>query len=187
MLELVHLYVQGFEAFSLLLFSCFFLVISSLFICIFRMVLGRFSVQSPWSPDLTDLGLWFMLALCLSLVFGSCWVFLWWVFPTSWLSEGQYVPHLLFSIVQVLEGCVGAGSSVCARFWGFSIALFQLFVLNNFFTIYLYFQIGPALTSCGLPSFLHLLLLSVGVSFVGVFPFPGGILMFKATTYSFMW
>ena len=35
-LELVLPCVQGFEAFLLLLFSCLFLVISSLFICIFR-------------------------------------------------------------------------------------------------------------------------------------------------------
>ena len=49
-------------------------------------------VQSPWSPNLTDHGLWFMLALCMSLVFGSCWDFLWWVLPTSWLSEGHSVP-----------------------------------------------------------------------------------------------
>ena len=128
-------------------------------------------IQSPWSPKLTDLGLSFMLSQCMSLVFGSFGGFLWWVFPTSWLSEGQSVPHLLFYVVQVWADCVRAGSSVCARFWGFSLTLVQLFVLSNFFTIYLYFQIGPALTSCGLPSFLHLLLLSVGVSFVGGFLF----------------
>ena len=87
-----------------------------------------------------------MLALCMSLGFGCCWVFLWWVLPTSWLSEGQSVPHLLFSVVQVWAGCVGAGSSVCTRFQGFSLALVQLFFLSNFFIIYLYFQIGPGLT-----------------------------------------
>ena len=53
-------------------------------------------VQSPWPPYLTDLGVWFILALCMSLVFGSCWDFLWWFFPTSWLSEGQSVPHSCF-------------------------------------------------------------------------------------------
>ena len=95
----------------------------------------RVCVQSPWSPDLTDLGLWFLLPLCMSLVFGCCWVFLWWVFPTSSLSKGQSVSHLLFSVVQVWIGCVGAVSSVCTRFWGFSLALVQLFVLSNFFTI----------------------------------------------------
>ena len=58
----------------------------------------------------------------------------------------QSVPHLLFSVVQVWEGCVGAGSSMCTRFSGFSLALVRLFVLNNFLTIYLYFQIGPGLT-----------------------------------------
>ena len=103
-------------------------------------------VQSPRSPSLTDLGLWSMLALCMSLVFSSCLVFLWWVFPTTWLSEDQSVSHLLFSVVQVWAGCVGAGSSMCTRFSGFSLALVRLFVLNNFLTIYLYFQIGPGLT-----------------------------------------
>ena len=108
----------------------------------------------------------------MSLVFGCFGVFLWWFFPTSWLSEGQSVPHLLFSVVQVWAGCVGAGSSVCTRFCGFSLALVQVFVLSNFFTIYLYFHIGPGLTSCGFPSLLHILLfLSVGVSFVGSFLF----------------
>ena len=67
--------------------------------------------------------------------FGSFWVCLCWVFPISWLCEGQSVPHLLFSIVQVWAGCVGAGSSVCTRFGGFSLALVQLFVLSNFSTI----------------------------------------------------
>ena len=60
---------------------------------------------------------------------------LWWVLPSRWLSEGQSVYHLLFSIVQVWAGGVGAGSSVCARFLGFSLALVQLFVLSNFSTI----------------------------------------------------
>ena len=46
-LELVLLCVQGFEAFLLLFFSCLFLVISSLFICIFKYVLGGLSVASP--------------------------------------------------------------------------------------------------------------------------------------------
>ena len=82
----------------------------------------------------------------LSLVFGSWWVFLWWVFPTSWLSEGQSVPHLLSCVVQVWVGFVGGGSSVCTRFCGFSLALVQLFFLSNFFPIYLYFQIGHGLT-----------------------------------------
>ena len=87
-------------------------------------------VQSPWSSNLTEFGLWFMLALCMSLVFLCCWVFLWWVFPTSCLSEGQSVHHLLFSVVQVWAGCVGAVSSLFTRFWGFSLALVQLFVLT---------------------------------------------------------
>ena len=73
-------------------------------------------VQSLRSPELIDLGLWFMLALCMSLVFVFCWVFLWWALPINWLSEGQSVHHLLFSVVQVWAGCVGGRSSVCTRF-----------------------------------------------------------------------
>ena len=37
-------------------------------------------------------------------------------------------------------------SSVFTRFGGFSLALVQLFLLRNFFTIYLCFQIGSGLT-----------------------------------------
>ena len=48
-LELVLLYVQGFEAFLLLLFSCLFLVISSLFSCISREVLDWVIVTSTLS------------------------------------------------------------------------------------------------------------------------------------------
>ena len=92
-------------------------------------------VQSPWSSKLTDLGLWFMLALCMSLGFGCCWVFLWWVLPTSWLTEGHSVPHLLFSVVHLWVGCVGAGSSVCTWFWGISLALVPLFVLFLHFLV----------------------------------------------------
>ena len=68
-------------------------------------------------------GFWFLLGVS------------WWVLPTSWLSEGQSVSHLLFSVVQVWAGCVGGGSSVCTRFGGFSLSLVQLFVLSNFSTI----------------------------------------------------
>ena len=64
-----------------------------------------------------------MLAVCMSLVFGSCSVFLWWVLPTSWLSEGQSVPHLLFSVVQVWAGCVGAGSSMVLRLFSCSCSV----------------------------------------------------------------
>ena len=73
--------------------------------------------------------------ILLILVCGLCWlcVCLWFLvlvgsffggpFQTSWLSEGKSVPHLLFSVVQVWAGCVGAGSSMCTRFLGFSLAL----------------------------------------------------------------
>ena len=61
-----------------------------------------------------------------------------------------------------------------------------MFVLSNFFTIYLYVRIGPGLTLCGFTSLLTLLLfLSVGVSFVGGFPLPGGILVFAASIHPF--
>ena len=55
-------------------------------------------VQSPWSPNLTDLRLWFMLALCMSLVFGCFGVFFWWVLPISWLSVGHTVGHTHISV-----------------------------------------------------------------------------------------
>ena len=55
---------------------------------------------------------------------GSVYVFGFWFFlgislvcfPTSYSSESQSVPHLLFSVVEVWAGFVGAGSSVCTRF-----------------------------------------------------------------------
>ena len=96
----------------------------------------RFSGTVSWSPRLTDLGLCFMLALCMSLVFGCCWDFLWWVLPTSWLSEGQSVSHLLYSVVQVWAGCVGAGSSVLQAFEAFLLLLFHcLFLVISFLFI----------------------------------------------------
>ena len=73
-------------------------------------------VQSSRSPDLTNFGLWFMFAICMSFGFGSFGVFLWWVFPTNWLSEGQSVPYFLSSVVQVWAGCIGPGSSVFTWF-----------------------------------------------------------------------
>ena len=58
-------------------------------------------VPSPWSPELSGLGVSFKLALSMSLGF-DCWVFLWWVLPSSWLSEGHSIPHLLFFVGQVV-------------------------------------------------------------------------------------
>ena len=92
-----------------------------------------------------------MLALCMSLVFDCYLVFPWWVLPTSWLSEGHSVPHLLFSVVQVWTGCVGAGSSMYTRFWDISLALVQWFLLSNFSTVYLYLWINPWLWLVWLP------------------------------------
>ena len=102
-------------------------------------------VQSLWYPELAGLGLLFMLALCVCLGFDYCWVFLWWVLPSSWLTEGHSVHHVLYSVVQMWTVCVEADFSVCTRFWGFSFTLVQLFVLSNFSTILLYFQISPGL------------------------------------------
>ena len=73
-----------------------------------------------------------MLALCMSLGFDCCWVFLWWVLPSNWLTEGHSVYHLLYALVQVWAGCVEAGSFLCIRFREFFLALVQLFVLSKF-------------------------------------------------------
>ena len=89
-------------------------------------------VQSPWSPNVTDIELSFMLALFMSLGFHCCWFFLWWLLPSSWLTEGHSIHNVLYSVVQVWTGCVEAGSSMCTRFWGFSLALVQFFVLSKF-------------------------------------------------------
>ena len=124
----------------------------------------------------------------MSLGFDCCWVFLWWVLPSSWLIEVHSIHHILYSVVQMWTVCVEADSSVRTRFWGFSLALVQLFSLSNFSTIYLYFQISPGLRSVWLPLLLHLLpLLSVGSSFVGGFPLPAGVLVFIAPTLQVLW
>ena len=73
-------------------------------------------VQSPSYPNLTDLGLCFMLALCMSLVFGSCWVFGGSFPPAGYLRVslsptscfllcrcGQVVLELVLPCVQVYE------------------------------------------------------------------------------------
>ena len=75
-------------------------------------------VQSHWSTHSSDLVLWFMLVLCMSLVF---FVLFGYFFGGSFPSAGYLrvslsVPHLLFSLVQVWAGCVGDCSSVCTRF-----------------------------------------------------------------------
>ena len=92
-------------------------------------------VQSPWSPELAGVGLSLMLALCMSLGFDCCWVFLCWVLPSSWLTEGHSIHHVLYSVLQVWVGCVEAGSFMYTRFSGFSLSLVLLFVLCNFSTI----------------------------------------------------
>ena len=84
----------------------------------------RFSGTVSLISGLTDLGLWFMLALCMSLVFGFCWVF-----PSSWLSEGQSVSHQLSFVVQVWAGCVGAGFPCVQSFEAFLLLLFSCLFL----------------------------------------------------------
>ena len=44
-------------------------------------------VQSPWSPELAALGLSFMLSLRMSLGLNCCWDFLYWVLPSSQMTE----------------------------------------------------------------------------------------------------
>ena len=73
-------------------------------------------VKSSGSPELAGLGLSVMLAVCMSLGFDCCCVFLWWVLPTNWLTESRCVHHLLYSFVKVWAGCVRSGSSVYMRF-----------------------------------------------------------------------
>ena len=73
-------------------------------------------VQTSSSPELAGLELSFVLALCMSLGFGCYWVFLWWVLPSSWLTEGHFIHHVLYSVVRVQAGCAEAGSSMCTRF-----------------------------------------------------------------------
>ena len=118
----------------------------------------------------------------MSLGFDCCWVFLWWVLPCSWLIEGHSIHRILYSVVQVWTGCVEAGSSVCMRFWGFSLTIVQLFVLGNFSTIWLYFLMILGGGYFGFHSLLHLLpLLSVGGFYLSA-----GILVFTAPSYSFV-
>ena len=92
-------------------------------------------VQSPRSPEFAVLVLSFMFALWMYLGFDCCCAFLWWSLPSSWLTECHSTDHILYAVLHVWTGCVEAGSSVCTKFWGFSLVLVQLFVLNNFFTI----------------------------------------------------
>ena len=79
--------------------------------------------QSFWSCAVVYVGsvyvfgCWFLLGLSLVGL------------PHQLVIWGSVCPHL-FSVVQVWAGCIGAGSSVSTRFWGFSLALVQLFVLT---------------------------------------------------------
>ena len=57
------------------------------------------------------------------------WVFLWWVIPTSWLSEGQSVPHLLFSVVQVWAGLLQLVLPCVQGFEAFFLLLFSCLFL----------------------------------------------------------
>ena len=106
-------------------------------------------VPSPYFPELTDLGLSFMLAVCMSLSFDCCWVFLWWVLPSSWLIEGHSVHHVLHSEVQMWTVCVEAVSSVCIRFEASLLLLSSC--LFWVISLLLYFQICPGLRLVWLP------------------------------------
>ena len=100
---------------------------------------GRRPVRFSGTIALTYWACWswllFMLSVCMSLGFDCCWIFLWWVLSCSRLTEGHSIHHVLYSVVQVWTGCVEADSSLCTRFWGFSLTLVQSFVMDNFSTI----------------------------------------------------
>ena len=68
-----------------------------------------------------------MLALCVSLVFGCCWVFLWWVLPTSWslcppplvfccAGVGRLCWRWLFRVYKVLMLFSCSRSVVCSHY-----------------------------------------------------------------------
>ena len=90
---------------------------------------------------------------------GSLYVFGFWLLlglslvgPSLQLANwgSLHPPHLVFCHVGG-AGCVEAFSSACPIFWGFSLAIVQMFVLGNFSTIELYFQIGPCWSLVWLP------------------------------------
>ena len=60
-------------------------------------------VKSLWFPELAALGMPFMMALWMYLCFHCCWVFIWWVLPSSCLTVGQSSHHVLYAVVQVLS------------------------------------------------------------------------------------
>ena len=133
------------------------------------------------------------LLILLILGCGFCWlcVCLWFLVVVGSFFGGSFPPggYLRVSLSPPLVFCCAGVGRLCWS-WFFSVykvlRLFSCLVHLFVFTIYLYFQIGPGLTLCGFPSLLHLLLfLSVGVSYVGWFPLPGGILVFPASTHSF--
>ena len=142
-------------------------------------------VQFPWSPDLAGLGMSFMLAFCNSFSFDCCWVCFLWVLASSWFTEGHLIHYILYSIVQVVLKLI----LLCVQVFEASLSL--LFSCL-FWVISLLFSYISRLVLdwnyFGIHSLLHLFpLLSVGGSFVGGFPLPAGILVFMATTYSFLW
>ena len=74
---------------------------------------------------------------------GSLYVFGFWLLlgvslvgPSLQLVNwGSLHPPPMCSVVKVWTGCIEADSSVCTRFWGFSLILVQLFVLGHFSTV----------------------------------------------------
>lgn len=85
-------------------------------------------------------------------------------------------------------GCVKCTSLVCPKFWRFSLAIFQVVVLCNVFTVghnsrlvvgegeYGFYLLHP-------PVFIYFL----AASLVDVFSFPTVIILFPACTDSFTW
>ena len=75
----------------------------------------RVSGAVSCSPELAALVMTFILALWMYLGFDCCWVGLWWVVPSSWLTEGHSAHHILCTVVQVQSGCAEAGASIIPR------------------------------------------------------------------------
>ena len=113
---------------------------------------GRMPVGFSGAVSLISWALWFWAVIYV----GSLYVFGFWLLlglylvgPSlelvNWGSLHQ--PCLVFCC----GICVKADSAVCTRFWGFSLTLVHVFVLSNFSTILLYFQMSPGLWLVWLP------------------------------------
>ena len=124
----------------------------------------------------------------MSLGFDCCWVFLWWVLPSRWLIEGHSVHYIFYPVVQMWAVRVEADSSVCTKFWGFSLALVHLFVLSDFSTIWFYFQISPELRLVWLPlPFSSSSIVICWWFLCWWVPLPAGVLVFTIPTLQVLW